>query len=330
MSALVAGAIAAPVVGGLLGAYEGGKERRRQDQLMQLALAELAGIDIPDIEQMKLDLMTPEYVGDFDPRLQQLIQAGPSAFEDVQSDPRLDQQQMRALEQVAGVAETGELSESARAAAELARRQAASEAQAKQGQILQEMQARGMGGSGAELVSRQLASEAAADRLSQMGLGITAGEHDRQMQAIMQRAGLAGDIRGQQFGEKARIAEAQDILSRFNTGLQQQREASNVAAQNQAGLRNLEQQQNLAQQRAQILNQQQQYNRALAQQDFDNQMRLGQARSNIYTGQAGTAGQRAGQTAGMWSGIGQGVGSGLAGWGAAQKKQDDDDVSIWG
>lgn len=312
---LVGASLSAPLIGGIFGASQADKDRRRQDQLLQQALAEYAGLTVPDIEQMKLNLATPEYIGDYDPVLQQLVQMGPSAMEGISTDPRLAQAQMQALEQMAGIADAGGMTAADKAMFDLSRRNAAAEAQAKQGQILQNMQARGIAGGGAELIAKLKAGQSAADRMSAEGMQAQITAQERALQAIRDKGSLASQLRGQQFNEKSAEAQAKDAISRFNAGLRQQTGAANVGAQNQAALRNLQTRQDLANQQANIRNQQQQFNKGLYQQDYQNRLGLANARAGVYTGQSDRAGQRAGQTAGMWSRVGQGlgqIGAGLA------------------
>ena len=315
------GAIAAPIVGGIIGSEQAGAQQRSADAAMQSALAQFGGITIPDIEEQKLLLETPELVGEYSPELEQFIELGPSAMEQVSVDPRLRQAQMSALEQISGVAQEG-LTPADIAALETARRGAAAEAQAKQGQILQEMQARGQGGAGAELIARLKSAQSGADRLSQEGLNVAQIAQQRALQALAQQGSLSGQIRGQEFGEQSDVARAKDIVNQFNVQQQQGLQQRNVAAQNQAALRNLQEKQRLAEQQTAIRNYQQEQNKALQQQKFQNRMQLAGARAGQYGQRAQQASQRAGQAAQMWSGIGQGVGTGLMG--AANYFGDDD------
>lgn len=311
-TALVAGSIAAPVVGGIIGSEQASKDRRAAQNARNQAIAQFAGINVPEVEKQMLALETPELVGEYTPEMEDFIELDPSAMEEISTDPRLQQAQMAALEQMAGLAESG-LSPADIAALEEVRRGAAAEAEAKQGQILQEMQARGQGGSGAELVARLKAAQSGADRMSQEGLDIAQMVQQRALQALAQQGSLAGQLRGQEFGEKTDIARAKDIVNQFNVQQQQGLQQRNVAAQNQAALRNLSEKQRIAEQQAAIRNYQQEQNRALQQQRFQNEMNLAGGKAGQYAGAAADAQQRAAQTAQMWSGMGQGVGSGLMG-----------------
>lgn len=253
-------------------------------------------------------------MGEFTPEMEQFIELGPTTMEDISVDPRLKAAQMAALEQMAGLSETG-LTPADIAALEQVRRGAAGEAQAKQEQILQEMQQRGQGGSGAELIARLQAAQAGADRASAQGLDVAQMAQQRALQALSQQGAMAGQLRGQEFGEQSDIARARDIVNQFNVQQQQGLQSRNVAAQNQAALRNLSERQRIAEQQAAIQNYQQEQNKALEQQRFQNEMALASGRAGQYTGAAQDAQQRAAQSAQMWAGMGQGIGSGLMGAG---------------
>ncbi len=188
-----------------------------------------------------VDLKGADYVGDVDPRLVDsaaqvdyqdaaavsagAVDQGRSGMNDVAVDPRLKQAQMASLSALQDLAANGGLN--AEDKANLAKIQSQS-AQADRGRrdaILQNMQARGMGGSGSELLAQLQSSQAATDRQSQEGLDIAGMAQARQRQAIMDAGGLGGSIRNQDFGEQAQVASANDAIDRFNaqnrTGINQ-------------------------------------------------------------------------------------------------------------
>jgi len=243
--------------------------------------------------------------------LEQLIQQQDTRLSDVQVDPRLQADQMSALEQISGLA-SGQVKSGDLAAFELARRNAAGEAQAKQGQILQEMQARGQGGSGAELLARLQSAQSGADRLSEAQMQEAQAMQNARMQALQQQANMAGQIRGQDYGEQSNLARARDTINQFNTQNSQNVQGRNVSSQNQAQLQNLANRQNIANANVDTANKQQAANKQLLQQQFQNQLGLAQGRAAQYSNQADASTAQAGQTAGMWGGIGQGVGTGIA------------------
>jgi len=312
------GAIA-PIVGGIIGGERGGREGRRGRRALEGSLAGF-DIDVPTIEEQELALILPEYIGGYDPLSEAGIDLGPSAMEGISLDPRMRDVQMGALEQLSELGQTG-LTEADIAAFRQLRRQAAGESQAQQGRILQNLAERGMGGSGMELAARLSAAQAATDRLSAGGDQLAQMAQSRALQALGQSAGLAGDIRGQEFGEQSDVARSKDIVSQFNIQNQLSQQQRNVAAQNQARLRNLQERQRIGEAQAGQQNLQQQYNKELLQKQFQNRLTLAQGRAGIGGQQATQAGGAAQRAADMWAGIGSGVGDVATAFG--QKPEDE-------
>lgn len=319
MSWATVAAVAAPVVGGLIGGSSASKERKAAEAARAQALAQFAGISLPDLEAMKLNPELFSSAGNLTPEMIQLITQGDTALQDVSVDPRLRSSQMSALDQISGISSSG-MSEGDQAAFELARRNAAAEAQAKQGQILQNMAQRGQSGSGAELAASLANAQGSADRLQQAQLEEAKARQQARMAALSQQANMAGSLRNADYSEQSNLANARDAISRFNAQNSQQVAQANTGARNNAQTTNLQNDQNIRNQNVTTNNMAQANNKNLLQQQFQNQMNLAGARSNALTGNANAADQRAGQTAGMWAGIGQGVGTAINAY--ANKKDE--------
>jgi hypothetical protein len=307
MDPLTIGTVAAPVIGGLLGSSRAKKEAKRAAAAQQAALAAFAGIDIPTTAQQEITPEMLQYLQDYAPQAESTEQLGPTAMEQIALDPRLQQTQMEALEQLAGLSKGG-LSEADIAGLAQVRRAAAGEAQAKQGQILQEMAARGQGGSGAELIARLKSAQSGADRQSDESLQIARMAQERALQALSQGAGLAGQVRGQQYGEQSDLAKSRDIVNQFNTQNRQNVQQRNVQTQNQAQAANLAQRQEMANRNVGLRNEAEQYNKQLLQQRYANQLSRASGMAGQYQGIANTQNQQAGRTADMYAGVGSGVG----------------------
>lgn len=314
-----AGAIAAPVVGGLIGADQARQGRRAAEHARAQALGQFAGIEIPDIEDQELALLSPEYIGDYEPVLEEAVELGPSEMAGIEIDPRLQEAQMQALSQLSEIGEGG-LTPGDVAAMRSMQRQVAGQEEARQNAILQEMARRGVGGSGLELAARMASSQGAADRASAQADELAQMAQARALQAITQAGSLGGQIRSQEFGEQAQEAAAADAIARFNAQNQQAMRARNVQAQQQAQARNLAEKQRLAERDTATRNYQQEANKRLIQQQFENQLGLGSARAGQYAGQAQAADAAAARSGQMWAGIGQGVGAGLGAYAAGQNK----------
>lgn len=153
MDPLTIGAIAAPVVGGILGNQAAQGSLNEAAAARAAALAQFANIDLPTLESQLLNLQQYQSAGTLDPALEQALQLGDTSLAGVSTDPRLRQSQMQALESIAGLA-SGNPTQADLAGYELARQNAAAEVQAKNNQVLQEMAQRGQAGSGAELLAK--------------------------------------------------------------------------------------------------------------------------------------------------------------------------------
>lgn len=305
-------AMAAPIIGGFAGANAADAGMREAQRQQQAALAQFLGLRAPTVEEQKVQFDLPEYFGGFTAQTEGNIGMGPSAMEGVSTDPRLQEAQMAALQQIAEIGQAG-MTPAEAAALRTARRGAAAEAQAKSNQVLQEMQRRGMGGSGMELAARLQAAQSGADRMSQESDRAMQMAQQRALQAISQSGSMAGQMRGQQFGEQSDIARARDAINQFNTQNQQQVQARNTAATNQAALRNLSEQQRIGEARSGIRNQEQVHNKGLLQNQFQNQMSLASARAGQYNAAANLAGQAGANKGQMYANIGSAVGKGAMG-----------------
>ncbi len=323
LTGMAIAAIAAPAVGGVIGGLMSHGDKKRAQAAIQAALAQYSNINIPDEEKMKLALQSPTVQGILQPYMQQAEQLQQSSMENINIDPRLRQAQMQALETLSKMGEQGLTAED-RTALNQARRQVAGDAQARQGAILQNMAARGMGGSGVELAARLSESQDSADRSSQEADRLMAMAQRRMLEGVSAAAATGGQIRGQDYGEQENLARARDAIQQFNAQQRAGTQAANIGALNQSQAQNLAEKQRIADVGVQTSNQQQQYNKQLAQQTFNNQMQLANAKANSLLGAASNYQNQAAQTGSMYSGIGSGIGQGLLGYETLKAKKNGD------
>ena len=238
---------------------------------MEQALAELNAVQLPDIEKQKLVLEQLASTGEYTPEMLQSLSLDPSAMEQISIDPRLKGAQMSALDQL-GELSKGGLSPSDAAAFELARRETESAAQARDQQLMQNLQQRGISGGGAEIAMRRASGSEASDRQNMANLEILKSAQQRALEALGQSASLAGNIRGQEYGEQSALAKSRDLINQFNTENQQRTSQSNVGLRNQAQAQNLSERQRIADANVGTRNTQQQQQKSLIQQDYLNRM----------------------------------------------------------
>lgn len=312
-------AAAATVGGALIGSSQAQAQRDAANSARQAALEQYANLQLPSLEQQQLNLQDYNNAGTLTPEQEQSMQMGPTAMEGISLDPQTRAMQMQALEQMSGMA-SGQVQPGDIAGFEIAKRDAAAQDQAKQGQILQEMQQRGQGGSGAELLARLKSSQSSADRLNQADLEQAKQMQQARIAALQSQSNMASGLRNQDYGEQSDLAKARDAIAQFNTQNSQNVEGRNVAAKNSAQSSNLQNAQNLGNMNVENQNKQQISNKGLLQQQFNNQMGLANARAGQYGQQANSQDTQAGQTAGMWAGIGQGVGTAVSAYGNNKNK----------
>ena len=316
---LAAGSIGAPIIGGIMGKSSAKKaagaaaaERAQAQANMEEAVRILEAIGIPSVEAQKIVLAQPELAG-------QLVaeQTGPSAFEQVSTDPRLEQAQKQALEGLRQRSVEGLTAEDLAKFEEL-RTGLKAQQQAQEAGILQSMAERGTLGSGQELAVRLNAAQQGNQSALNQGNELAAQAVAARREALSSMGGLAGNMRTQQFGEQERIAQAKDLINQFNMSNRQDVAGRNLA-QKQAFLDN----------KTNIANEQERANKGLIQQNFQNQMNKAQAIGNARTGQANAQLQSAQQTlqAGQQqaqgiSNIGSGVSNGLAAVGSYVTSQN--------
>lgn len=177
----------------------------------------LASMDEADAERL-IKQATDQY-GKIDlPALKQIVaeQLGPSDLSKIQSDPELVSAQKDALAEVLRVGRDGGLRLEDKAALNEATGAAARAGTGNYRRVLEDRAQRGISGSGDELVASMKAGQDAAQGASNAGLRVAADAQRRSLDAMLSGGRLAGEMRGQEFGEKSRVAEAQDAIKRFN------------------------------------------------------------------------------------------------------------------
>lgn len=153
--------------------------------------------------------------------------------------------------------------------------------------------ARGIGGSDLETVSRLVANQGAATQGARQAVDVAALREARRDQALAQQAGLASQIRGQDFGESSARASAQDAINRYNTANRQAIQSQNVDRRNEGQRFNLGEAQRISDSNTGIRNQQELYNRALPLDIYDREADKAAMLAGQYNAAAGGKAQAA-------------------------------------
>lgn len=269
---------------------EGEKSARRaQEALMRLQAPNLTApqLETPDLEEIARRFQLP-----------------PTELAKISTDPRLREAQYAALEKLQRTSNEGFTSEDRAALDEAFREEATRERGAREA-ALQRASQRGLGGSGLEMAELLGSRAASQERIAQRDLQLAAEGRRRALEAARQRAILGGDIRRQEFEEQSAVANAQDIINRFNQ--QALGSAAGTTALNRAELENQRRTQQAL---------------TLPQQQFANEQALAGLRGNAAAavnnaedfGAIGTTLNSAATSAGsaVGTGVGKPLGAGLA------------------
>lgn len=215
-----------------------------QRKLLEQILNEIRDIPLPDLERIMAE------------------QLGPSAMEGVHSDPEQRQAQLDIMDELRDIYSSGGLNLEDKAALNEGLNRANVAGNASRQRLASDFAARGQLGSGAQLAMGNMGAQSAANRANQTALDVGAMGQKRRMDAMGRYAGLASDVRGQDFGESSARAQAKDAADRWN-----------AASREKAGY----------------------YNAGLAQQQFGNRMTKAtgsQGAGNNLAAQYGADGRR--------------------------------------
>jgi hypothetical protein len=256
---------------GIIGGIAGGGDNSQAMQLQLEALERIKQINTPEAKELALTLERYVSAGELAPELQEIVTQQDTELKGIQTDPRLRNAQMQALMNLQQMG-AGQLRPEDEAALSRIQGDVARDEQGRQQAILQNMQERGQGGSGAELAARLSSSQGASNRLSNQGMDIAAQASQRALQAIMNAGTLGGQMQATDFNQQKDVASAQDVINRYNSMNRQNVIGSNVSTKNQAQATNLSNKQGILNSNVDLSNKQQVYNQELKQKQFDNEM----------------------------------------------------------
>lgn len=141
---------------------------------------------------------------------------GPTEFNKIALNPAYQTAQDKSLAALNDLADHGGLNLTDKAALnDVENSVNANESRARRA-VLDNMAARGMGNSGMALAAQLDAQQADANRLNSAGLNIAGAAQRRALDAILQRASLAGRMQDADYGRQADRARAQDAINALN------------------------------------------------------------------------------------------------------------------
>lgn len=190
-----------------------GSALNQNNQLMQMMGAINKPYLINKDEYKDVEFLNPEYAGDLE-----AIQQDGTAFEDISTDPNVNNAQLSALSELEQLADKGYTLQDEANQRKFINR-ANTEARANREAIDQKMMERGLSGSGLAYVSKLQADQENANRLAEQGTDLASANADRRLQAIQGMGDYSSQLRSQQFGEASTKAGAKDAVANYNTGL---------------------------------------------------------------------------------------------------------------
>jgi hypothetical protein len=309
------GTTAAAIIGGVgalgagtIGAIQNASAQDRAALLQDKGVQEWLKVNIPNPEEQKLAVEKFVQQGELHPVMEQGLKAADTEFNKIQSDPQLKASRMRALGSLEEQGYGGEQVQD-KAAREQALIESGAANRGRQQAVISDFAHRGQLGSGLELSGRLDAAQAEGDRLASNSLGLESDRRNRALAALSGAGNLAGDIQSDQYKMDSDKARASDAINLFNTNNMQNVGQRNVDRTKAAAAANLATKQRIADQNTTLSNFEQQYNKELAQQKFQNDATKAAGVSGQYGNQAQgilAAGQSAGN---MWGGIASALGS---------------------
>ena len=317
----MAAAIAAPIVGGLIGNAAASKDRKAMMAAAQAAWAKLDEIGSPPDLSRQIIFQQFQEAGVYEPELLQEIDLGLSQVSQLQErDPSLRQAEMDALRSLQERGQVG-LSVEDRVAMNEMRRDVARQSQARTQSFLQDLARRGGNTGGADIMQLLLGDQAGTELASQQADNLARMAAQNALQATASAGQLGGQIRGTDWNQDMAKASAADHFSMADFNTRNQRQQLNVGAQNEAQRANLANKQRIQDQNTMMQNQE-----TLRQQEAKRQYWQDQLdKAGMYAGagrtMSGAYGDSASQKAGMWKGLGDSIGQGAGTFAQYQQNQ---------
>lgn len=309
MPGAMAAMAGAQIAGGVIGYYQGKKDREKASALMDEALATIKAIGAPPDLSKEIILQQFQQAGMMTPELEHVIDFHTSKVS--QDYRKVQEDALRGMSQVArtgfGAQDLNALNQIQEA--EAVRRQGQEQA------IMQGMQQRGLGGAGSELAARLSNVQAGNKNASANSMQVAADSALRRMQAMGQQSDISNQLEGKQ-----------NAIDQYNTENARSVQMRNIGSKNAAQQYNIGNQQNVSNANVQQANQEL-YRQAQAKQDYwTNKLNQASAVSNALTGQSNYAAGQAQNKAAMWTGMGNAVGSGVGAYGDQQYDAEQRDL----
>lgn len=311
---------AVAVVGGIMSSMSASKGRKEAAAAAAAAYRELEKIGLPPDLSKEVIMKQFSNEGILTPELEQDINIQASQVAQIKEDPSLRAAQMESLDMLGQVSRGGLRAEDRGAFNDLLR-QTQRDSEAKRQQILQQYQSRGMGGSGAELMTQLQSAQAASDQQSASADKMAAQASINALAANKDRLqGLSG-LRTQDMSAAELRARAEDDRNKFMYENSRNLQSSNINRLNQAQQANLINKQRLSEMNTAQANTEVQRQNQAKRDYFQDQMGLATAKANALNKQGTVAQQNSQAKADTISGLAGAIGQGAAAYGSSENSK---------
>lgn len=290
------------LIAGGIGAIQNASAQDRAAMLQNKAVQQWLDVNIPNPNEQKVALQRFVQQGELHPAIEQGLKQAQTELSKITPDAGLRDTRLRALSALEQQGYGGEQVQDA-AARQKGLIEAGAANRGHQQAIVSDLARRGQLGSGLELSSRLQTAQGDADRNASNALDIEGQRRNRMLQSIEAAGGLAGDIQNQDYSMASNRAKAQDAINAFNTQNLIGTNQRNIDRSNAAQKYNLGLKQDIADQNTNVANQEQQYNKNVLQQNFQNQATKAAGMAGQFGQQANLAAQQGANNAALWGGI---------------------------
>lgn len=309
---MAAGAIAAPIVGGVA-QYFSAKEARAAAEAQQRKVEEaLAKVQDPNFDMSQFTPEEYQLVGKYAPQMLPMVEERAPQLAQLSGAGQQGQSAMLgALQRLYSIGQGGPDAQSQALNAQ-AMQQAAIQNQGQQASILDSMQRRGGGaGSGLGMAAALSAQQGAGQNAAQAGTQQALAGYQNRLQALMQAGQMGGQAQGMDLSQQQGNAGIINAFNQRMAGMQNQNAQYNTGNVNEAQRTNLGAQQQNSDQNVALRNNAVAQKNQLAQQQYQNAMdkvRVQAGVSNQGAQNALAAGAQQNQAIqGLTSGISSGL-----------------------
>lgn len=261
----------------------------KADKMRQQAIDAFNAIKTPALADLQVQLAQYVSAGKLTPEQAEAELLSSNAFNDIVTDPALEGAQKQALTSLQEVATGGGMTAIDKARMADITSEQNQVARGRNESIMQGARERGIGNTDLTVVNQLMNEQAAADQAARRGTDVAAEAQARALQAMIAQGETAGKIRGQEFGEEAEKAKAENAIDLFNKQTLNQTNLYNVDTANRTNAANLAAEQARLNANTQTENQNKLYNASQVQQDFDNKMGKAQGVAGTFNAWAGDA-----------------------------------------